>query len=118
MRKHCLAVVGTGLALALIAGETADAAGYWNLPGSLCQCLGCGYGPGYHAPMMLGPASHAGWCDHRVERLPYPPTPYRAWHDCQGASCGAATSPLFQPTALPNSGTSLNGFGNSGPVLR
>ena len=28
-----------------------QAAGYYNMPSSLRQCLGYGFGPGYHAPL-------------------------------------------------------------------
>lgn len=31
----------------------AQGAGWFNVPMSPCQCLGYGYGPGYHAPMVL-----------------------------------------------------------------
>jgi hypothetical protein len=51
------------------------AAGYWNVPSTFCQCIGYGCGAGYHAPLVLGPVSHAGWLDHNEIRLPYAPRP-------------------------------------------
>lgn len=39
-------------ALALVAAPPAEGAGLWNLPTNLRQCLGIGFGPGYHAPFV------------------------------------------------------------------
>jgi len=47
----------------------AGATGYWNLPGSFCQCMGVGWGAGYHAPLILGPITCDRWCDHNEVRL-------------------------------------------------
>jgi hypothetical protein len=75
------------------------AVGYWNMPGSFCQCIGCGFGGGYHAPLVLGPVSCDGWLGINERRLPYPPTPYS--HTPSGhPSMPFGLSPLSQ-TVLP-----------------
>jgi len=52
----------TSLAL-LVAGLVAsatpascDAAGYYNMPSTFRQCVGCGFGAGYHSRFMLEPS--------------------------------------------------------------
>ena len=57
------------LAFAAVA-TPAISAGYYNLPTSLSQCLGMGFGPGYHAPMVMGPMMKSGVAAQRVQRLP------------------------------------------------
>jgi hypothetical protein len=98
------------LAVAVVvtsAGQAAFAAGYWNMPGNVCQCIGCGFGAGYHAPLLLGPISHDGWLATNERRLPYPPAaPYAGCGlDSHGYEFAHPTmmEPLPQPT---------------GPVLR
>ena len=51
--SHCYLAA---LTLTMVTATTSSvfAAGYYNMPTSLPQCLGLGYGPGYHAPLMLG----------------------------------------------------------------
>ena len=53
-----------------VVASPALGAGYYNLPTSLPQCLGMGFGPGYHAPMVMGPMMKAPTSAQRVERLP------------------------------------------------
>jgi hypothetical protein len=78
MRSIRLAI-GFVPAIALLAGLSiaapAGASGYWNVPSSLCQCVGCGWGAGYHAPFVLGPITCANWCSHNEVRVQYPPAP-------------------------------------------
>ena len=99
---------GTAIAaLSLIAllPATACAIGYFNLPGNWLQWHGYGNGPGYHAPMMLGPVSHRGLFYHGVDRLPYAPCPPHV-----GCGCGYGNSDygvnfgepsLLEPTVEP-----------------
>lgn len=47
--KHLLALA----AVAAAATPACEGGGFYNMPSSLQQCLGFGYGPGYHAPMTL-----------------------------------------------------------------
>lgn len=68
-----LAVIAMSVAHAL--PRFAWAAGYWNVPGTFCQCMGFGCGAGYHAPLVLGPVSWEGWCAHNEIRLPHAPSP-------------------------------------------
>ena len=51
------------------------AAGYYNMPTSMQQCLGLGYGPGYHAPLLLSRSYKARIATQRVQRLPAPLSP-------------------------------------------
>jgi hypothetical protein len=61
--------------VASVVTSPALGAGYYNLPTSLPQCLGMGFGPGYHAPMLMGPMMKAPTSAQRVERLPAALTP-------------------------------------------
>jgi hypothetical protein len=80
---------------------SAGAVGYWNMPGTYFQYSGYGFGPGYHAPLVLGPVRCDGWLGMGVRRLPYSPTACQA--ACPGCdTCGATVgSPLFQSSRLP-----------------
>jgi hypothetical protein len=86
------------LLLGAWAAPCASAIGYWNIPGNFCQWWGYGNGPGYHAPMVLGPVSHQGWHDCNLTRLPYPPKPANY---CNGGCGGDANFGEYgQPTVL------------------
>jgi hypothetical protein len=92
----------TGIVTATI--PAASAAGYYNLPGSFCQCFGYGNGAGYHSCLVLGPSTWNGFCAPHEVRLPYAPQPPYAWYNnCQcGPACG---EPRFgEPTELPSPG--------------
>lgn len=70
----------TALAVAAVAAAApgkACASGYYNMPTSMQQCLGVGFGPGYHAPLILGPAMKARIASHRVQRVAAPLSPPR-----------------------------------------
>lgn len=54
-RPWLVALVGL-----LLAASSVEGAGFYNMPSSLRQCVGYGVGPGYHAPLCLGPAEQAG----------------------------------------------------------
>lgn len=47
--------LSTALALCLAAQPCLAASGFFNMPTTLPQCLGVGFGPGYHAPMVMKP---------------------------------------------------------------
>jgi hypothetical protein len=100
----------------IVSGKEVWAVGYWNLPGTVYQCLGYGVGPGYHAPMVLGPVSCEGWLAHDVHRLPNAPTPYCGPFDYGIAAHQSQPSPLFQSTALPSPVSPLSAPPR--PVLR
>lgn len=59
----------------LVATGSASGAGYFNLPTSLQQCLGVGFGPGYHAPLILGPPWKGVGAVQRVKRVWHPLKP-------------------------------------------
>lgn len=67
--------------LALIAAASAAtpsvsfASGWYNMPTSLEQCLGVGFGPGYHAPLLLGPKLKSKIASQRIVRVPAPLAP-------------------------------------------
>jgi hypothetical protein len=79
-----------------VSAAPAFAIGYYNLPGNVAQWMGCGYGAGYHAFLVLGPTTHHGWCAHHEVRLAYPPAP-----SCGRGACYGATPAPFVPSALP-----------------
>lgn len=85
---------------ALIAGllslaVDASAAGRWNMPSRTIQFAGVGYGAGYHAPMLLGPAYHARVANPGVQRLSAPLVV-----DCSvGSSCWQAQPQHLGPAA-------------------
>jgi hypothetical protein len=56
----------------VVLAASATAAGRWNMPSRAIQYTGLGYGPGYHAPLVLGPSWQAGVANPGVERLPAP----------------------------------------------
>src|SRR4051812_3360567 len=65
------------LMLAAIANSrTAQATGYWNMPGTFCQWCGCGFGGGYHAPLVLGPLTHECFEGPNEIRMAQAPNPY------------------------------------------
>jgi hypothetical protein len=89
-------------ALLLIGGATpACATGYWNMPSTFCQCVGCGFGAGHHAPFILGPVTYDGWFATNERRLPYPPSPPYCGH-CAGNCGGRFAEPtMMEPAPAP-----------------
>src|SRR5436190_10778379 len=89
-RRKLMAFLAVVFAVVLEAGDTepARAAGYWNVPGTVAQCIGHGYGGGYHAPLILGPIR----CDccglGTPVRLPCAPSPYYGCGSFGGSECG------------------------------
>jgi hypothetical protein len=83
------------------------AAGYWNVPGTICQRCGYGCSGGYHAPFILGPIQFDGWGSPHEVRLPSAPSPVcgcTACGDCgwqfEAASSLYGNVPVTQPTAV------------------
>jgi len=77
---------------------------YYNTPGNFCQCCGYGNGPGYHAPLVLGPPTYCEWFSYNAVRLPCPPGPPNYCDYCgYGATCGcgAGEQSLLEPSAAP-----------------
>jgi hypothetical protein len=68
--------------------ELVRAAGYWNVPGTVAQCIGHGYGGGYHAPLILGPIRCDCWGLGTLVRLPCAPSPYYGYGSCGAGECG------------------------------
>lgn len=83
-RRHfpfdAIAIVAVGCFA--IAPRPAHAIGYYNVPGSFCQCFGYGNGAGHHACLVLGPLSCRGFCDTKEVRLECPPQPPYAYYNC------------------------------------
>lgn len=102
--------------VACAAASESLGAGYFNMPTDLRQCLGVGFGPGYHAPMLLGPALKAGIEAKRLRRVPaaYAPSAPAwggapaAWSDgCAGPDCGGGWESYLaapHPTLAPQVG--------------
>jgi hypothetical protein len=72
-----------------------QAAGYWNVPGTIAQRQGHGFGGGYHAPLILGPVTFDGWLLPNHVRLPYAPAPSCCY--AHGCDCGQM---IETPTAM------------------
>jgi hypothetical protein len=90
----CTAMIAAGTWCGFAAAP-ASAVGYYNLPGTFCQCFGYGNGAGHHACLVLGPSTPWGCCATNEVRLPYPPQPT---YDCSGGAW------LAEPTLLPPAG--------------
>jgi hypothetical protein len=74
---------------------------YWNEPGNFCQCAGYGYGPGYHAPLILGPPDHCAWFSSNEVRWAFPPGPPNYCGYGWACGCGESDQSLLEPTAAP-----------------
>ncbi len=100
------------IAASLAAAPAVSAAsGWYNMPTSLEQCLGVGFGPGYHAPLLLGPKLKSKIASQRIVRVPTPLTPTPA--------CGfGAASCLIRPASSgpmgPRPGCDGGGYGAGG----
>ena len=81
--------------LATACASRTQATGYWNLPSTFCQCIGCGYGAGHHAPFILGPITGDGWLAANEYRLPYAPS-----SSCAGCGCDNNSWEFAQPTIM------------------
>ena len=104
LRRHCFRLFAVGcLAAALTAAtsEPARAIGYYNLPGSFCQCFGYGNGAGHHACLVLGPSTCEGFCATKEVRLEYPPQPPYGYYG--SGPCNSMTHGTWL-----NDGTQLN----------
>ena len=74
MRRRILMVrCAVALVLAAVIAPTTLAVGYWNMPGTLAQWKGHGYGGGYHAPLILGPVRFDAWHGPNQVRWPHAP---------------------------------------------
>lgn len=82
-RRITLAGIVTSAAalLALAATRPAAAIGYFNVPGSFCQCMGYGNGAGHHSCLVLGPVSCQGFCSTHEVRIECPPQPPYAYYN-------------------------------------
>jgi hypothetical protein len=107
MRPIHLAICTFVLLATMSAATSVRAAGYWNMPSTFCQCMGVGWGAGYHAPFVLGPIRCDGWCDHKEVRLPYAPVSPSAYCGHVGCDCGqpsrldSAIAPSPAPLTMP-----------------
>jgi hypothetical protein len=99
MVRRSFTTVLVALTLVAIANSrTAQATGYWNMPGTFCQWCGCGFGGGYHAPLVLGPLTHECFEGPNEIRIAQAPNPYACapygGGGCGGCNCtGSAMGP-------------------------
>ena len=93
------AVTCVALAAWTVAATPAFAAGYYNLPGSFCQCFGYGNGAGYHACLVLGPLSCRGFCTTHEVRLDCPPQPPYGYYG--NARCGSSMGGTLLEEPVP-----------------
>lgn len=77
--------LSVGLSLAIV--SVTEAAGWYNMPTSVPQCIGLGYGPGYHAPMVLGPRLASGKETKRISHVSRAPTARACFTDFGASSC-------------------------------
>ena len=84
--------------VAATVANVAGATGYWNMPCTACQWWGHGFGGGYHAPLMLGPATHECCSRPNEVRLPYAPNPYACAPYCNGGGYGGY--PVNRPATM------------------
>ncbi len=84
----CVAMVAS-FTIVAARSEMVEAGDYWNMPGTLMQRTGHGFGGGYHAPLMLGPIRCDVGGSSNVMRLPCAPAPYCGCGSCSDcADCG------------------------------
>jgi hypothetical protein len=100
----CIALV---LSLGTVAVESASvrAAGCYNMPGNFCQCIGCGCGGGYHAPLVLGPIRCDGFFTRNQVRLPCAPCATCSCWDCNCVSVRPTTMEGFVSTEAAHPAT-------------
>lgn len=93
----------------------APAVGFYNVPTNLRQCLGVGFGPGYHAPLLLGNPYHAGNEAKPIKWMPRGLAPTAnhgfaaaptAWTGCDSGQCGGA-DPGWESYTHPNHGPNV-----------
>ena len=109
-RRKLMACLAVAFAVAVGAAliEQARAAGFWNMPGTVAQRTGHGYGGGYHAPLVLGPVRCDGWGLGTPVRLPRAPSPYYgygSYGECgrlvEATSSMESVVPTIAPTQAP-----------------
>ena len=76
------------VSIAVLLCSHANGAGWFNMPTSPCQCIGYGYGPGYHAPLVLGSPLASGTEAKRLLRV-------------QRAPISSTCSSFDAPSSLP-----------------
>jgi hypothetical protein len=111
-----LAQIAVVAAAVAVAGPLdARANGRFNMPTSVAQCLGVGFGPGYHAPMVLGPAWKSWSGQQRLRRIPAPLAPPIEAGFCGASSWEAYTGPEA-PAGAPYAAGALPPAGAPVPV--
>jgi hypothetical protein len=107
VRRHfhlLSAVVCVVVGLLMATNQPANAIGYYNVPGSFCQCFGYGNGAGHHACLVLGPSTCAGFCathEVRVECPPQPPYSDYNYGQCKQGYSGEASQGSWIPEPAP-----------------
>jgi hypothetical protein len=86
------------VASGLVGVSDALANGRFNMPTSVAQCLGLGFGPGYHAPMVLGPSWKSWSAQQPLRRVPAPLAPPAEAEFCGASSWEAYTGPAGSPS--------------------
>src|SRR3954451_15675032 len=76
-------------------GAVTQAVGYFNLPGTLLQYSGHGFGGGYHAPLILGPVQFAVWHLPNQRHVACAPAPI-----CGCSTYGDCGGPLEAPSSI------------------
>ncbi len=100
-RSFVYSVSVVAMLAAFTSSEHVEAVGYWNLPGTVCQCTGYGNGAGYHAKFVLGPITAHDTFAHNEVRLPYAPQPPYPCYCQYGCGCGFGQQSVLPPNAMP-----------------
>lgn len=88
MSRRWIVLTAANAAMLVATGGRCEAAGWWNMPTSLRQCLGYGFGPGYHAPMLMTPPCNSNVAAQGVIYRVHAPKP----GPCSGGFCGEMTA--------------------------
>ncbi|MGL4512056.1 MAG: hypothetical protein ACRCT8_03125 [Lacipirellulaceae bacterium] len=98
--RLAVAALVTGvLVTGLLVASSASANGRFNMPTSVPQCVGVGFGPGYHAPMVLGPWWKSWSGQQKLDRVGTPLAPPTAAGDFCGPSSVDSSWDAYQAPA-------------------
>src|SRR3954454_14653009 len=98
-------VITLSFAAVVIRPADVEAAGCYNTPSNFCQCIGCGCGGGYHAPLVMGPVTCDRFFARNQVRLPYAPCATCSSGGCNGGSDSPTTMEGFVSSGAAKHGT-------------
>jgi hypothetical protein len=93
--RHFATAFAALLVVGTLSTSTCQAAGRWHVPSTPCQYMGYGFGPGYHAPMVLGPTWKSWPASPGVQRVAHPPQ--APCPQCVGGFAGYGAANSYYP---------------------